>query len=284
MRLLVAAASSTFILSASFVAAHPACGLKAGERIPVDDLDAVLSAAGGAAVQKDEFETTEQFEQRKAKATLTSSEFALDILTDQEHAVYDADRSVWTFHEFFLSGGNYNFDEEALATAGLGNAGWSYSKMLRSTDVDLGSYLASNAFGREVLVAKGLATRTGIIEIAWGQPLPSDYMARFDPKFQMPLSVRLPAVGLPDGLEASAFEVPMTVAEARLAKGGFRFVVAGELVEPFRITHTSHIFPEIDNPKDVSVEMTYLIADIQCGILADKEGRVLTVLPTIAPF
>ncbi|MDR5654786.1 hypothetical protein [Ruixingdingia sedimenti] len=284
MRLLSAVASWAFVLSGSFVAAHPACDLKAGERVQVDDLDAFLDAVEGAAVQKDEFETTEQFEQRKAKAALTSPGFALDILTDQEHAVYDADRSTWTFREFFLSGGTYNFDDEALAEAGLANAGWSYSKMLRSSDVALGSYVASNAYGSEVLVAKGLATRTGIIEIAWGHPLPSDYMARFDPKFQMPLTLRLPAAGLPDGLEMSAFEVPMSVGEARLAKGGFRFVVAGELAEPFRITYTRHIFPKIDNPRDVTVEMTYLIADIQCGILADQEGRVLTVLPTVAPF
>ena len=284
MKLHVVVACAVLVLSGSLAAAHPACSLKAGVHVQVDQLDVLLDAAGGVAIQKDEFETTEQFEQRKVQASLASTAFALDLLTDQEHAVYDADRSVWTFHEFFPSGGTYNFHEDALIEAGVTAADWSHSMMLRSIDVDQGSYVASNAYGYEVSVTKILAIRIGIIEIAWGQPFPSDYRKRYGPMFEMPLSVRRPSPGLPNGFEMAAFEVPMPVEEARLAKGGFRFVVAGELVDPFRIGYTRYILPKIDNPRDATVEMTYLIADIQCGVLTDHEGKVLKVLPTLAPF
>lgn len=250
----------------------------------VDQIDALLESASGAAVKRDEFETTAQFEERKAHAALASTAFALDVVTDQEHASYDADRAMWVFNEYFIAGGNYDFNEEALEEAGLGNAGWSKSRIIRSVNIDQGSYAASNAFGHEVLVTKFLADRVGVIEIAWGTPLPSDYMARFRSMFQMPIKLRLPAPGLPDGLEASAFEVPMSVDEARLAKGRFRFIVAGQLIEPFRVDYTRHIDPTIDNPKDVTVEMKYLIADIQCGILTDSEGKILKMLSTVAPF
>lgn len=281
---LIAITCIALSLGCSSAVAHSACSLKAGDRVQTDQLDQLLAAVAGVALKKDEFETTAQFEQRKAAASLASAEFAVDLQTDHEHAVYDADRSAWVFHQYFPSGGTYNFDEEALAAAGLSGAGWSHSKMLRSIDVDEGSYVAANAYGREVLVNRVLATRIGVIEIAWGQPLPSDYMAQFDTKFEMPLTLRLPMTGLPDGLEVSAVEVPMPVEEARLEKGRFRFIVAGELVAPYRIEHTRYITPKIDNPRDVKVEMTYLVADIHCGIISTHEGKVLKVLPMVKPF
>lgn len=282
MRLLVVAGMA-LSLGAASADAHPACSLKAGDDVLVDQLDKVLAAAGAAAVQKDEFETTAQFEERKAKASPGSAEFVLDLMTDQEHAVYDADQSAWIFDQYFPSNGNYNFYEDALAAAGLSEAGWSYSEMLRSADVDQGSYVASNAYGHEVLVTKVLATRIGIVEIALGQQPPS-YESRYGAKFQMPLRHQVQVPGLPSGVQVPAFDVQMPMDEARLAKGRFRFMVAGELVEPFRISYTRYIPPKIDNPKDATVEATYLIADVQCGILADHDGKVLKILPMVAPF
>jgi hypothetical protein len=243
-------------LASAPVTAHPACSLDQGVSAPVDLLDTVLDTVSGAALKKGEFETTAEFEDRKSSASLASSGFVLDILIDQDHAIYDADRSTWTFHQFFLAGGNYNFDEQALDAAGLGDAGWSTSKILRATDADEGSYVASNAYGHQTTVRELLAKRVGIIEIARGHPTSLDYRVKYAPKFQMPLSLRIPMDGLPDGLETAAFEISMPVDQARQVKGLFRFVVAGELVEPLRIDYTRYISPNIDNPVEATVELT----------------------------
>lgn len=287
MRLLI----FSVMVSAVAIAASPAlpqsqnvCAWTEGDLLPVDDLSATIGLARGVALKRGEFETTAQFEARKARAAVESTDFILSVLVDQENARYDADRERWIFDQYFMAGGNYNFDDDALLTAGLANAGWGRSLILSGSDDEQGTYVSSNAFGQQAVVRKLQARRIGIIEIAWGVPKPLDYRFTYGPIFALPLDVQIPVSGYATTLDAKAVEIPMPIAHAQANKGRFGFAVAGKLAEPMLIDHTHYITPTMDNPTDAQIDLTYLLADIQCGILTDGDGKVLKVLPMVSPF
>lgn len=252
--------------------------------MPIDDLAETIDAARRGALVKGEFETTAQFEARKASVDVAATDFILSVLVDQENARYDADKERWIFDQYFMAGGNYNFDDDALLSAGLANAGWGRSLILSGSDDEQGTYVSSNAFGQQAVVRQLYARRIGIIEIARGVAEPLDYRLSSGPIFSLPLDVQIPVSGYTTTLDAKAVEIPMHIARAQASKGSFGFAVAGKLVEPLLIDHTYYITPTIDNPTDAKIDLTYLMADIQCGILTDGEGRVLKVLPMVSPF
>ncbi len=248
------------------VFADNTCDVLVGDKVQLSDIDAVLDVTNS--FSKDEFETSQQFEDRvkgEVEDNLSQTLF-LQTAFDQDEARYNADISSWQFTEYFPSNTRWRFDEDAIEEGGLADVGPFASVMLLAVDDVVLTYQAGNAI------------RVGIIEIARGAP-----MRRFRSKvdlFDLPDSVSYRIDGIDRDYSAAAISLPMNVDEARAMKGKFKFAVQANLVEPFVLKSTEYI----PRPTGVTVSSTYLVADIQCGYVTDLNDNVLAIMPMAEPF
>ena len=138
-------------------AAQDACALAPGAVLTLDDLDTVLHRARAQSPEKDPFETTAEFEARKAAAGAGPQAVVLASDVDQRQAIYDADQGAWFLMPYFPSNATFGFVDVALETNGLigyGERNRIEAVMLRSADVALGDYTASTAMGASLTVRK----------------------------------------------------------------------------------------------------------------------------------
>lgn len=263
-------------------AAQDACALAPGMVLVLDDLDAVLRGVSQQPREKDPFETTAEFEARRAAAGAGPETVVLASDADQRQAIYDADRAAWFLTGYFPSNATLGFVDYALQTAGLigyGDRDRIEYVMLRSEDVPLGDYTAANAMGASLTVRKSRHTRVAIAEV--GPKTRSGY------KIGTELFAYADTVQVKSGTEfrsQPALRIDMPRDRARAINGRIGFAVVADLVDPLRVEGRHHIAPKFDNPYDRQVETTVLLADIRCGIAYGPDLSVLAVVGTRPPY
>lgn len=283
----------TILLTLATISAFPraalaldACALPVGSAVAASDLDELLSTTvTQEPLVKDEFETTAQFEARVAAATegIGSTDFILKTAVDYDQAIYDADVQTWRFTKYFPSNGSWNFVEETLEANGLLEVGDYRSVILRSEETETGDYAASNAMGAEIKVSVVAATRLGLVEIAKDRPK-SDPWDDYTYLFKLPSLAILYSDLLNKDEVVHVIAVPMPIDRARELKGKMTFAAVGTLDKPPLIRHTRHVAPTFDNPREVDVQLTYLVGDIRCGLILDDADKIVAVVGTNAPF
>ena len=73
----------------------------------------------------------------------------------------------------------------------------------------------------------------------------------------------------------------MTPDEARLLKPSLRIALVVAPFAPYVVRGTNpYGRPSLQSPKQVTIDFTILMADIQCGLVMDGSGRVLGAYPT----
>ena len=291
---------ATFVIGlASAATAQDACALAPGEKLALDDLDAVLNGLSGTVVEKDAFETNEEFEARKkaAEADIGIRTVVLASNVDQENAVYDADKGAWFLTEYFPSNAIFDFVDDAIESAGLiEDTGYRVeapfddekdrieSVMLRSIDELVGEYDASNAMGGTIAVQKWHHSRVAIGEISGVSKKP-----RSSYKNGTELFAYVDNVQVKDALGTGfntlpALRVDMPRDEARAINGQIGFAIVADLQVPARIEGQYFIEPQFDRPAERTIDTTVLTADVRCGIAFGPDFSVLATVQTRPPF
>lgn len=283
-RFLIKICTATLYLSfsASSALAANVCNASIGSTVKLTEINKIIEATSG--LTKDEFETTEQFEERVRSrfSSLFPEPIILQTAYDQGSAFYYADRSSWFFTEYFASNSSWIFDEEAIKESGLQDAGPYASIILNAQDDVVGTYTAQNGLGAKAEIAQVDAKRIGVLEIARGAPISSTpWKVKL---FDLPGTVTYTIKELSTETTSDALPLPMPPKEARMMKGKFKFAVQVEPVEPYVLTTEQYISPRIDMPREATVHSTFIASDIQCGIVTDQDNKVLAVMSMAKPF
>lgn len=290
---------ATLFGTAGTVIALDACDLVSGDKLFLDDLDAVIGGLPGGVFEKDPFETNAEFEARKKAAfiSLEKKTVVLASSVDQENAIYDAEAGAWFLTRYFPSNASFDFVAEAIFKAGLiehigFNIGAPFddekdrveSIMLRSADEIVDDYYASNALGATIAVKKWHHSRVAIAEIGDVADKPRTKYKNGTELFAFEHRVQVEnTLGSGTHLQ-SALRVDMPRDKARAMNGKIGFAIVADLQAPVRVDGQYYIEPKFDRPNERTVDTVVLIADIRCGIAFGPDLSVLATIHTNPPF
>jgi len=209
---------------------------------------------------KDEFETTEQYSARLAAGSqdLQSLIIAKEV-EDYKYLAYDADRQKLVVRGYAFDNRKFNpsrifaaANAQEPRASTLGNI----DILIGETDTSLGSYIGTNAFGALVRIDKVLRSTKAIFQGSASELIPSIFVAQ--------------------SMSGVIGEIAMTPDVARSLKSKLKIALVVKPKAPF-IVRASYPDgePTFDSPKDVEVNATVLIADIQCGLLLDHRSEVI---------
>jgi hypothetical protein len=222
---------------------------------------------------KGEFETTAQFEARKAAALAgLPQEIIVSKKPDkpEEHAVYDADSQQLRIKSYFFTDLPIIDYWDAIQPTEFYEAlkpGLTYSNYgvtISYNGVKTGSYEAQNSYGARWTIEKITRDQKGIYERA--QP------------FRAPSSLFPVADQSPYFLGS----LPVAPESARLFRQNLMtaFVVRPSTPYVVRSTYEASYGRTVQNPRETTVNSTILIGDIRCGLLIGTEGVVLSAYET----
>lgn len=221
---------------------------------------------------KGEFETTAQYQARRASALGNVPASSLIIAKqpeDRSFFEYDADQQKLRIKSFAFD--NTNFDTfHAFTSAGYyGKIDVSdesnFDILIATTEKSTGSYVATNAFGVAVRVTR----------------VQSDVQAIFDRSaFLQDSNVFPAAASSPAGVIG---ELSLSPKQAQALKPNLRIAFVVRPKEPYLVNSFYHAgAPTIDDPRDITEHFSIIVADIQCGLVMDAHNKVLGSYPAIS--
>lgn len=244
------------------------CSRFVGTNIEARDIDDVFQPFV-AVGPKDEFETTAEYEARKAQAMegLRAPLVIRKAPENSKYITYDADSQMlhiasYAFHNTGLNSDalfGYGAPYEGVLRKGITN----FEVVIEEDEEITGTYRASNAYGAETDVAKVFRKTRGIYE----GPARSSAYGLFPNADSRPYF---------------AGSIPMDAATARASKDEIQLAFVVEPKAPYFLTavYDYPSNPTISNPREVKNEVSVLIGDIQCGLVMMPDGRVLGAFET----
>lgn len=256
------------IAAVSQPAAAQTCASYVGQPVAPRDIDDIM-APFGAVGAKGEFESTDQYNARKASAVAKLGGVLVIKKTpeDRKHLTYDADAKklnigTYAFHNLGLNSSalfGYDAPYRGVMKRGLTN----FEVVIEEDESVTGTYDASNSYGAKTKVSKLFRRTRGIFE---GEA-PFDKSALF-----------------PDAEKGPYFagSIPMTPEDAMRLKPTLQlaYVVAPKAPYFLSAIYDFPSTPTIANPREVKNEVSALIADIQCGLVLDPGNVVLGAFET----
>lgn len=236
---------------------------------PVTFDQAVQSlSSSSAALTKDEFETTAQFEARVAAAgSGAPSTMLISVPVNPEYVTYDADAGAFAIKSYAVA--NIGAD---WFTAFYGSPHYStiehasydnLALVLSSDDRATGAYEGQNAYGATWEITRLNRTINAIFESKpprYGVNLWGNSSANSSPTWSLPVPVDQ-ARAMKDKLRAAVLIAP---------KAPFFF----ENSQPSAARIT------IQNPRDITQISRVIVADIQCMAITDDNNNVLLAVRT----
>ncbi|MEW6574747.1 MAG: hypothetical protein AB1408_00170 [Pseudomonadota bacterium] len=234
--------------------------------IDIDDAIAPFKAVG----PKGEFEPTAQYEARKQQAVNKLGEKLIvkKAPDGRQYLVYDADAQQ-------LNIVTYAFDNIPLNTDALFGYGAPYYGLMGDgyTHIDVvieedqvitGSYKASNAYGATTVVNKFFRRTRGIYQ---------SNAKSFQEDSLFPNA---------DNEPYYAGSIPMAPQEAMQLKPTLQFAFVVTPKPPYYLSalYEYPSRPTITTPREITNEVSALIADFQCGLVLDKDNKVLGAFET----
>ena len=222
---------------------------------------------------KDDFETTadyrskiEKIGKKLPKIIYIEKTFVESSSAGEQFIKYNADTQVLRFQTYAFRNEGILLDEK-FYRAVIGRKGGSFGTdvkaILTRQSSNNGTYEASNAYGKKVTVQK----------------IKQNTFAVFDTRF--------PEIGLDffPGVNKNTYaiaELSLPPAEAKNLVNSLKigFVVAPKYPYLFRGSHKVGK-TTINRPFDVTEDYTFLIADIQCGIIMNSKYEILRSHPTL---
>lgn len=242
------------------------CDAQVGRNIQVTPFDALVAQAP-TVEPKGEFETTAEFEARKAAATRTAPKnpvfVELTPATSTRGLTYDADRAVFQINDYVFNADSYYTELRTafgspLRTNGFGSL---IGVRLGRASEDIGNYEATNAFGAKTLVQRRNVTYYELVEGVPSKTGGSSFWVR------------------PKGTYGDAIvgELPVPIADAQEMKQHLRPIVMFLPKAPFYVeVKSAGPSPTRDFPYDMAITTKALVGDMQCALLIDN--RTMTVL------
>lgn len=238
------------------------CADFVGTTVKQKSFDQAISSLKSVA-PKDEFETTAAYEARLAAADNSKLIVISKPIEDIKYLSYDADAGAlhiesYAFNSTVFDAWNafYATKSEIKASV-LSNRATVVSKL----DVTTGSYTAQNGFGAKTTVTKVTRTLKAIFEAE-------------ERDSSNKLFVNTDSNGVIGALPMSAVEAKVFKRQAKIA-----FVVIPKKPYVVRSTYAEGK-TTINNPIDMMVNATILIADFQCGLLINSANQVLASFET----
>ncbi len=246
----------------------------AGDAVTFGNVREVYASMARLDLAKGEFETTAQFEARKAKA-MAAADFHQPVLLEGKYdpgqVEYDADNQVFVmktyawdnmgvgWEDVFGFRNSYGIGPLSSITPLLGVGLAQDEKIVRS-------YRASNSFGTEVTVHVTERTIYGVFD----SPLPKSQSRNSGWLHEL----------MTGEYDSPAVMVPVPLQRAAEMKNKMRVGVLVRPKEPFTATGARHWSPKINRPREINETTNLIVADILCAVITDQDGLVLK---TVAP-
>lgn len=266
MKLVLALAAGAALMPQT--AAAQSCASYVGQVVAPKDIDDVM-APFRAVGEKGEFESTDQYNARKAAAVakLGAALIVKKVPEDRKYIVYDADSQQ-------LNVLSYAFRNTPLSTEVLFGYGAPYEGVMKagylnievvfkSEETETGRYSGSNAYGAKADVRQIVRHSRAIFEsqTSYGQD-------NLFPAAQNEQNV--------------AGSIAMSPERAMQLKPLIQLAIVAVPKAPYFLhaTEGSTNRATIQNPREVKNEVSALIADIQCGLVLDPANIVLGAFQT----
>ena len=254
--------------SASLADEFTGCHSYVGQQVSFSSTQDVLASLRKTPTMKGEFETTADFESRKAAAFKDIPKLlVLPSIFEGKHISYDADQQAMSVKSYALS--NLNTDYAGVFGYGTDFDGKiEFSRLYDNLDAviyrsekNVGQYSGENAYGASRNVRK-IDRRTVSIferEGEYGEDLFPSKMTDED--------------GV-DSIIGFVYDIP--IEQAKLARDNWKSGYVVELKSPyFTEGPVRHKGPSITRPTEINETLSVVIADIKCGIVTDSSSRVL---------
>ena len=249
------------------------CRIYSGQKVAPVTFEAVAAIVSKLPNQKGEFESTTQFEARVAVSRNgQASTYIMQTPFDPKFATYDADAGILRVEAWAI-------DNITTRWSGVFGYGTPFYERVKFTDsvgenIDVvvteskmvtGSYRASNAFGTTINVRKERRVTKAVFEreAVYGENLffpPHPYSATQSYVID---------------------EVPASPDVARHMKSTMRAALVIEPKAPFYATgKVDWGEPTLQAPTDIDESQIAIIADIQCVLILDDSGAVISSIPT----
>lgn len=267
-RLLTLATAFCCLTLPSVASAQDCNSLPNSQIAPVTFDQAIASLSNtGAGLVKDEFETSAQFEARRAAAGGAPASMLISVPIDPEFVTYDADAGAFAIKRYAVA--NLGAD---WFTAFYGSPYYntiehsSYDNLamvLSSTDRPNGTYTGQNAYGASWQVTRVNRTINAIFESK-------------SPRYGVNL------FGNNSETSAPTWTLPVPVDQAREFKSKLRAAVLIAPKAPFYFENSqpSAARVTIQNPRDITQISRVIVADIQCVAFTDDANNVLLAIRT----
>jgi hypothetical protein len=243
----MAAGAEPLALGPSGAPPAASCALPPKGSVKNVDIREVANILRSGDFKKNEFETSAEFSKRTsgkvaevnqliAKTGAPSLIFGARI--PEKNLKYDADRGIMKIGDF-LGGGvlQRNSSSDAIIV--------SYS------EVAVGSYEASNAFGARATVSRREAS-------------------------ELTVTSRKPADAV---FNAKPIDVPVPREEARDSKESIGVVFSAKLKSPYFTTGGHHLEPKIDFLFDYTIKTETIVADVYCAAFYNAAtGRIIQMV------
>lgn len=248
------------------------CGGYLGQVVTPLSFDSVATRFGSIS-PKSEYETTAQYEARRASAVGSSTgPFIIEKTPEgSDQFPYDADIQQlrimpFAFDNTFLPAWEIFYSarlDRALGVSTSGNIDVVVSQRNQIT----GSYKATNGFGATVTVASTTRTTKAIFDRG---PLGGNSDDNLFPG-SITRDYKVNPIGT----------LRLTPSEASVLKPSLRIALVVVPRAPYLVKGSTRLGNvTVRNPNDVTVDFTVLTADIQCGLVMDGSGRVLGAYAT----
>jgi hypothetical protein len=254
---------------AASVASTQACDSYLGQTIAPVSFDQVRAALSRLPTQRNEFETTAQFDARVANALgNTAGSYIVRANFAQKYATYDADQQRFRVESYAIGDGQpywdtvfgYGHPLYGHVDYGLYNIGISVS----GSDTVAGTYRGSNAFG---VTARVTETRRNAKAIF-------DRKAAFGEDLYSPPTYDLDRTHIIAEISADPATAPNLKKTMKAA-----LVIAPK--SPWVAAGRGYInTPTIGNPRTVEQVVSAVIADIQCALITDGTNKVIAAVTT----
>jgi hypothetical protein len=264
-----AIASSASSPPTPVVASTQACDSYLGQIITPVSFDRVRAALSRLPTQRNEFETTPQFDARVANALgNTDGTYIVQAGFNPKYATYDADRQHFAVQTYAIGNGQpywtaaFRYDHPLYGQLDFDsyyNIGISVS-----SSETVGTYVGSNAFGVTARVTETRSNEKAIFDrkAAYGEDL-------YSPPGSDLYSTRIIA------------EIPADPAIAPSLKKTMKAAVVIAPRSPWVAAGRGHInAPTINNPRTVEQVVSAVIADIQCALITDGSNKVIAAVTT----
>ena len=236
-----------------------------------------VTAAFANLKPKDEFETTAQYDARKAAALASTAGLAIISMAQAraDDTVYDADTQTLQIMNGAFSNGGFD-TSSAFRSANINiptSPFQNFEAVVAQSDTPTGAYAASNAYGAGTTVTKISRKSEVIFDSKEPDVLGNDLF---------PTAARnaMKAVDRMGVFRYVIGGIPLSPDAAKIVKPTLKFALVVRPKEPYFVqgTHFSS-FPTIQNPREVQEQFSILFADFQCGLVMDSNNKVLGAYP-----